>query len=159
MMRDIKSFIRNKRGTAAIEFGAVGGLLALTMLSVVDIGRLALCIMQTNYGVETGTLYAANNGFDVTAISQVVQSAAKSNGITATPSPYMFCGCPIDSGVQEMSRTTTASSCSSATCTNAGGMTAQGAYVKVQAQSSFSALFNVMPYPRDITAAAVVRIQ
>jgi len=109
MMRNIKNFARNRSGSAAIEFGVVGGMLAMCLVSVVDVGRIALLDMQTNFGVEAGALYAAKNAFDATAISQVVASATNSK-VVASPSPYLFCGCPTSSGVTEMSKAETAAS-------------------------------------------------
>lgn len=158
MMRAIKRFVRNKRGSVAIEFALVGGFLTMATVPVVDISRLAMLQMKTNYGVEAATLYAARSGFNADAISQVVQSATDSTDVVASPSPYMFCGCPTSAGVTETSRTQTASSCGSGTCTAGGTTTPQGAYVKVQARASFSPLFN-LPYPKQLNAAAVVRVK
>jgi len=162
MLRNLVRFVRDKRGTAAIEFGAIGGLLAMTTVPLVDVGRLAHLYMQTNYGVEAATLYAAKNGFDASAISAVVQSATSSNVVVANPSPYMFCGCPSAAGVKESFKTDSPSSCgtdpsdNNSTC---DGGAKPNAYVNVQAQASFSPLFDALPYPRTIYAAAKVRVQ
>ena len=90
---------RRESGTAAIEFGLLIPILLILLIGTVEVGRAMYQAMQVNNAVEAGMLYAAKNGFDAGGIAAAVVNATGTQGITATPTPTLFCGCPNASGV------------------------------------------------------------
>src|SRR4051812_32792610 len=87
------------RGTAALEFGlAMPFLLALTV-GVTEVGMLSYQAMQVKDAAEAGVVYASQNPADFTGIQNAVTSATGTAGITASPAPTGFCGCPGASGI------------------------------------------------------------
>jgi len=137
-------------GSAAIEFGLAIPLLLTMLMGLVEVGYAMYEAMQVYNSVEAGMLYAAENGFDSAGISAAVVNATGTQGITATPAPVQFCGCPSASGVAE-------TACNS-TCT---GNTVPGQYVRVSAALPHS---TILPYPglslpTTLTAQSIVRLK
>ena len=81
-------------GTAAIEFGLAIPFLLIMLMGLVEVGFGMYEAMQVYSAVEAGALYAAKNGFDATAIANAVVNATATPGLTASPAPVQFCGCP-----------------------------------------------------------------
>lgn len=140
----------NRCGTAAIEFGLTIPLLLILLMGVVELAFAIYEAMQVYDAVEAGALYAAQNGWSSTGISTAVTSATSATGLTATPAPSQFWGCPGEGGI-----TTVASS--SVKC---GGNTSPGQYVQVNATLAHS---TILPYPglslpTTFTAKSVIRI-
>ncbi|MDE2362549.1 MAG: pilus assembly protein [Hyphomicrobiales bacterium] len=156
-MNRLRVWLADKRGSAAVEFGAVGTVLVMVTVCLVDIARMGYRSMAVKYAVETGAIYAAKHGFNATSVSSAV-TASTSASVAATPAPYLFCGCPTGSAVTQMSTTTDVTTCSASTCTGGG---AQGGYASVSAQANFSPYFGsvFMQYPSTLSAKAVVRLQ
>jgi hypothetical protein len=103
--------------------------------------------------VEAGALYAAQNGANnLTAIGQAVVNATGTAGITATPAPTTFCGCPASTGVVSQG-----GDCRTA-CTDG---TAPGQYVKVNAALAHQTIipYLSLPLPATLTAQSIVRVQ
>lgn len=150
MMPAARRYLHDKSGVAAIEFAALGGVMCILLIVGADIGMGFYSDMQVQTSAQAGAEYAAVHGFDATAVSSAVSNATSSSGITSSPAPVQFCGCPGASGV------------SSATCgsTCADGMSA-GTYVTVSATRTYTTL---VPYPGFPTsyvqsATSTVRIQ
>jgi Flp pilus assembly protein TadG len=100
---------RRQLGTAAIEFGLFIPVLLILLMGTAELGLLMYEGMQVNNAVEAGALYAAKNGWDLTAdptgatIVTAVQNASVLptglNTLAATPAPSQFCGCPTATGI------------------------------------------------------------
>lgn len=138
-----------QRGTAAIEFGLAAPLLLVILMGLVELGFAMYQAMQVTDSVEAGAIYAAKNGYDAAGISAAVVNATGTAGITATPAPVQFCGCPSTSGI-------TTTTCS-ATCSD--GKT-PGQYVRISASL---ARVTILPYPAlglpaTLSATSVVRL-
>lgn len=147
---DLIDFVRDRKGAAAAEFALVVPLLALMVILSVDIGMGVFSKMQVEDAAQAGAQYAILHGFDSTSISSAVTSATNNSGISASPAPSQFCGCPSLTGV-------TSTSCSSICSTG----NAPGTYVTVSAQGSYSTLVNYAIVPTNYTfnAQSTVRLQ
>lgn len=141
------------RGAAAIEFAIIGGVFcAMTVVSG-DLGLAYYANMQVQTSAQVGAQYAVVHGsstFDSTAIGTAVVNATSTSGITATPAPAQFCGCPSGTAV-------TAATCGT-TCADGTGV---GTYVRVSASRTHN---TVVPYPwlpasYAQTSSATVRIK
>jgi Flp pilus assembly protein TadG len=144
-----KGRIGGEEGTAAIEFALMIPLLLTLMMGVVDLGFAIYTGMQVYSAAEAGALYAARNGWDSAGISSAVTGATGTSGITATPAPTHFCGCPTASGVVTW------------TCgTNCASGSTAGQYARINASLAYS---TILPYaalglPSTFTAKSVVRL-
>lgn len=144
---------RDPRGTAAIEFALLSPLLLILLTGVIEIGMAGYQAMQVQASVEAGALYAAKNGAsDLSAISQAIVGATGTAGITASPAPVSYCGCPNATGVVSQN----------ADCTTAcPDGTAPGQYVRVSAAIAHQTLmpFLSLGLPATFTARSIVRVQ
>jgi len=125
------------RGAAAIEFAVIGGVFSAMMVVSGDLGLAYYANMQVQTAAQIGAQYAVVNGakaFDATAISNAVVNATSTTGITATPAPVQFCGCP--SGT-----TLTAATCGTV-CADGTGT---GTYARVSASRTHT---SVLPASR-----------
>jgi Flp pilus assembly protein TadG len=124
------------RGTAAIEFAIIGGVFSAMIVVSGDLGLAYYANMQVQTSAQVGAQYAVNHGFstfDAAAISGAVVSATSTTGISATPAPTQFCGCPSGTTL------------STATCgTVCADGTGAGTYVQVSASRTHTV---VVPYP------------
>ncbi|MFZ2466850.1 TadE/TadG family type IV pilus assembly protein [Parvibaculum sedimenti] len=141
---------RNDAGTAAIEFGLLAPVLLILLAGLVEVGFSIRESMMVHEAVEAGASYATQYGWDSTGISNAITGATAETGITATPSPQTFCGCPTATGV-------TTTLCT-ATCTGGGS---PGQYVRVDATIPHTTILSYLglPIPATLTAHAIVRIQ
>jgi Flp pilus assembly protein TadG len=148
----IRAFLSGKRGAegvAAVELSLLAPLLIFMLVATFDLGMGLYRKMQVQNAAQAGAQYAIAHGFS-SSLASVVTGATTFSGISATPAPSKFCGCPANAGV-------TVADCTS-TCT---GGTAPGTYVTV---SSTGAYNTILPYPMipnsfTITAQSTVRIQ
>lgn len=150
MVRNFHRFVSHAAGTAAVEFGIIGSFLALLLLGAVDFGVGYWQFIQVGNAARAGAEYAANNGWNQSAITSAVTGATNLQSVTATPVPNEFCGCPdASAGIQS-------ASCS-AHCS--GGGTA-GTYVTVNAQASYATIFQIpgIPSAFPLSASTTVRI-
>jgi Flp pilus assembly protein TadG len=140
-------------GTAAIELALLSPVLMILVTGVVEVGMAMFQDMETQAAAEAGALYAVNHGADNLAlIAGAVTSATGTAGITASPAPTTFCGCPAAGGVVSQG-----SDCTTA-CQD---KTAPGAYVAVSATLARTKLLP-FPYidlllPNTFTGRSVVR--
>lgn len=145
--------ISGRSGVAAIELALVFPLLLILLAGIVEIGIAAYQAMQVQAAVQAGANYALQNGTtDLTAIATAVTDATGTTGITATPTPFTFCGCPTAAGV--VSQTTDCT-------TPCAGNIAPGHYVTITALLPHSTLLPYLnlPLPANLTASTTVRIQ
>jgi len=136
-------------GSAAIEFGLSVPFLLVILMGVVELGYAMYESMQVYNSVEAGALYAAKNGYDAAGIAAAVTNASGTQGITATPAPVQFCGCPDATGIVE-------TACN-ATCNDGNP---PGQYVRISAALPHK---TILPYPSlqlptTLTAQSVVRL-
>jgi Flp pilus assembly protein TadG len=143
----------SRQGNAAIEFALLSPLLLTMVTAIVEIGMAGYQEMQVQASVEAGALYAAQNGSsNLAAIGLAVVNATGTTGITATPTPVAFCGCPTTAGVVSQN-----SNCETA-CPNG---TAPGQYVTVNAAVTHQRImpFLTLPLPTTLTASSTIRVQ
>ena len=148
--RGFSQLFFDEKGTAALEFAAVGGFLCLLLLGSIDFGMSYWQKMQVGNAARAGGQYAIVNGWNQSGITAAATSATGLSSITATPAPTQTCGCPsVSAGI-------TTATCGS-NCT--GGGTA-GAYVTVNAQAFYSTAFTYpgIANPLTLTASVTVRI-
>jgi Flp pilus assembly protein TadG len=138
------------RGTAAIEFAFIVPILLVLTLGVVEVGYSTYQAMQVQDSAEAGAIYVAKHGWNSAAITAAVVNATGLAGITASPAPSQFCGCPTVSGV-------TTAVCAS-TC--ASGSRA-GQYVEINAALTRQIILPAsgLLLPTTLTGRAIVRVQ
>lgn len=141
--------MRGERGVAAVEFGLAVPFLTVLLLAITELGLGAYQAMRVADAAEAGALYAAKYGFDSSGIqAAVVNAAGTASGVTASPAPVQFCGCPDTSGIGVVS-------CSS-TCSDGG---TPGTYIRVYAAIPHETIFSfpMTPLPSTFTAQSTVR--
>ncbi len=145
---DRKTSRAGEAGSAAIEFGLFAPLLVILVIGVIEIGFAAYGAMQVQNAAQAGIIYAAKNGWDSAGIANAVVNAADTVGISASPPPSQFCGCPGASGV--------AVTACGATCPDG---TTPGEYIRVNAALTRSSLFAESGFslPSTLTAEAIMR--
>lgn len=136
-------------GIAATEFGLIAPMLALLMIGTLDLGLGAYRDMQVQNAAQAGSQYAVAHGFDAGAMSSAITTATSLAGISASPAPSQFCGCPSSSGLAVVA-------CSS-TCSGSP----VGTYVTASAQATYTTVLAYPLLPKTFTfmAQSTVRIQ
>ena len=129
--RGFSQLFFEEKGTAAIEFGLVGGFLCFLLLGLVDFGMGYWEKIQVGNAARAGAESAIFNGFNQSKITTAVTSATGLVSTAATPAPTKIYGCP--SARAGITPVDFGSSCT-------GGGTA-GTYVTVNAQASYSSIF------------------
>jgi len=141
MQGTIRRLSRERSGAAAVELALALPFLAAVLLPMVDIGMAAYQQMAVDDAAQAGAAYALVHGWNSTAIQTAVTSASDIAGISASPAPTQFCGCPSGSAV------------ASAACGgNCAGGAAAGTYVTVNARRTFTPL---VPYSGFGTSAVL----
>lgn len=150
MIRKIITIWHDRRGTAAIEFALISPVFIILLVGVVELGFAGLDAMRVQDAAEAGALYAQVNGWDAAGIAAAVTSATGASGLTATPAPVNFCGCPGTDGIAAVD-------CMGA-CTDGS---APGKYVTVSASMPRLTIVpeTISTLPDTLTAHSTVRIQ
>jgi len=151
MRRLVQRFLCDEdRGTSATEFALIAPILILMALCTVDVGRGFYYNMQVQNAAQAGARYAALHGFDQTSVSNAIAAATSNSGISASPAPVQFCGCPSDSGIS-------ATDCESL----CPGGSAAGRYVTASAQAVYNTVFSypVIADHVTLTSQSTLRIQ
>src|SRR5438874_3557150 len=99
MKMNRKGFARADEGVAAIEFAVLGAVLCMIVVAIGDLGLGFYSYMEVQNSAQAGAEYAAVHGYNSSAISSAVTNATSTRGITATPAPTKFCGCPSGTAV------------------------------------------------------------
>ena len=137
-------------GTAAIEFAICVPIIFTLLVGLVEVGFSMYQSMQVFNSVEAGAVYAAKNGWDANGIAAAVTNATGTPGISASPAPVKFCGCPAATGV--------ATAVCTATCANGN---TPGEYVGISAALLRQ---SIIPYaglglPTSLTAQSIIRLK
>jgi Flp pilus assembly protein TadG len=140
---------RTKRGTVALEFAFVAPVLLILLVGIVEIGNGVYEAMQVQNAAEAGALYVAKHGWNSAAISAAVTNATGLSGVTASPAPSQFCGCPSAGAVTVVICT--------GTCV---GGTAVSSYVRINAAFAHTAILSYpgIAAPATLTGTAIVRV-
>ena len=138
------------RGTAAIEFAIVVPVLLVLLFGASEVGFSIYQAMQVQAAAEAGAIYVAKHGWLSSGITSAVTGATGLTGITATPAPSQFCGCPAVGGI-------TTTTCAT-TCTGGG---AAGHYVQINSALTRQSIMPLtgLTLPTTLTGQAVVRVQ
>jgi Flp pilus assembly protein TadG len=152
-LRLLAALTRSRSGNAAVEFGLAAPVLVGLLVPVADLGMAFSRQVQVQQAAQAGAQYAVFNAWNnnsSTSIAGVVTSATGLSGITASPAPYQFCGCPSGSAVA-------AATCNS-TC--ASGQVA-GYYVVVSAQATYQPAlpYSVLGSSVRLSATSTVRVR
>ncbi len=141
---------RNESGTAALELGLLAPFLVLATLVSAELGLGVYEGMQVQNAAEAGAVYVSKYGMNITGVSNAVANSTGTPGITASPAPVQFCGCPSASGV------TTMDSCAT-TCSDGSN---PGQYVRINAQMTHQSVLQYTGFsvPITLTGEAVVRL-
>ena len=140
----------NDEGLSGIEFAIIAPVLILSFIATADFGLAIYAKMQVENAAQAGTEYAAKNGWTSSSVTSAVTSATSLSGLSATPAPSEFCGCPSTSGV------------TTATCnTNCASGAVAGTYVSASAQATYSTIISYPGIPTSYTfnSTSTVRIK
>jgi Flp pilus assembly protein TadG len=152
-----------RSGTAALELGLVAPVLVLLIGGTIDFGMAFWTVMQVGNAARAGAAYALLNGYNNSAIQTAVTSATSLSGVSASPAPSTYCGCPTTTGVTNKGTPPT-NGCSSSSSKCSDGFYPR-TYVKVSATASYT---SVVPYvatligmsdPLSVTSQVIVRTQ
>ncbi|HYC13070.1 MAG TPA: TadE/TadG family type IV pilus assembly protein [Stellaceae bacterium] len=139
---------RERSGAAAVELALALPFLAAVLLPMVDIGMAAYQQMAVEDAAQAGSAYALVHGWNSTAIQTAVTNASDITGISASPAPTEFCGCPSGGTIATVT-------CGN-TCTN--GLSA-GTYVSVSAQRTFTPLVPYSGYGSSAVLSAISTVR
>jgi len=141
---------KRQKGAAAIEFALLLPLFFLLLAGLTEVGFSAYEAMLVRNSTEAGAIYAAKNGWDASGITAAVVNATGVSGITASPAPSLFCGCPASGGITTIVCTST--------CT--GGIS-PGQYVKISALISHQKIISYpgSNIPTTFSSQSIIRIQ
>lgn len=152
---------RRQSGSVAIEFGFALLFLFPLAVGTVELGVAVYQNMQVHAAAEAGALYALANGFDEPGITSAVEHAFgttptdQMTGVTATPAPSHFCGCPSGSDIVD---TGMAPPCTSyANCANGNP---QREYIEISAALTRTSVIPTsgMILPATFRARSVIRL-
>lgn len=140
---------RAMRGSAAVEFALFAPMLLILLTIAVEIGDGVYEAMQVQNSAEAGALFAAKHGWNSAGISAAVVNATGVSGMTASPAPSEFCGCPVATGITTTACTTV--------CANGN---AAGTYVQINAMLAHQTILTYpgMVSPTSLTGSAIVRL-
>jgi Flp pilus assembly protein TadG len=148
---NLKSIPHDVRGTAAIEFAIVAPALLVLVFGAAEIGYSASQAMQVQDAVEAGALYVSEHGWNSSGISTaVVNATGVATGVTASPAPSQFYGCPGTTGLVVVASSTT--KCAS------GNL--PGTYARINAILTRMSLIpnSGLPLPTTFWAQSIVRL-
>ena len=128
---------RDRRGIAAVEFAIIVPMLLIMTVGMADFGLGIYAYMQTQNASQAGADYALIHlsAFNKDAIKTAITNATSLSGVSASPDPQRFCGCPGSGGITQID-------CSNPVCL--AGSSA-GCYIKSSAAYTYN---TVLPYPK-----------
>jgi Flp pilus assembly protein TadG len=143
-----------------VEFALMAPLLLILLTGVGEIGIAAYQTLQVQAAAEAAALYAVkhppsspSDSAALTAIGTAVTNGTGTTGITASPAPTSFCGCPAAGGVVSQ-----ATDCTTVCSLDSK---APGQYVLVSATITHTILlpYLSLPLPATLTASSTVRVK
>ncbi|MBT2189087.1 TadE/TadG family type IV pilus assembly protein [Sphingobium nicotianae] len=90
---------RSTGGVAAIEFAIISPVLLALIVSVIELGLATRDSLRAQAAAAAGAYYSVQNGFDATGIAAAVVNGTGAPGLSASPAPTLFCGCPSAGGI------------------------------------------------------------
>jgi Flp pilus assembly protein TadG len=149
-LQKLLSALARVDAVAGIEFGLFVPVLAMLTVCTIDLGGAAYDAMQVENAAQAGAQYASVHGYNVTSISNAITSATSLSGLTVSPAPTEFCGCPSAGGI-------TSATCQS-TCSDGS---IAGVYVTASATATYTTLIHYPAIPPSFTFVnkATARIQ
>jgi Flp pilus assembly protein TadG len=130
---------KDHSGLSGIEFAILAPVLVFMFIMTADFGLGVYTKMEVEAAVQAGAEYASLNGYNSSSITSAVSNATNVSGLTVTPAPNQFCGCPSSTGV---ATATCGSTCASGD--------AAGTYVNVGAQATYTTL---LTYPAIVSSS------
>lgn len=163
-MSKILSFLRNTRGTAAIEFALASVFLFGIIMVALDFGYYAQQNLKLGYALEQGAVlaYSQQTGSDTSTVTNYVAAAAATSNrptVTATCNGTSSCG----DGKCSCINATTGAFVAAAACNTpcSGSTSISGNYMKLQATARYNAV--IVPDKwlggTNIISSVVVRLQ
>jgi Flp pilus assembly protein TadG len=149
-----RRFVSDQNAAGAIEFAFLSPIMIMLALLTIDLGLGGYSQMQVQNAAQAGAEFALYNYSYTTYTNQniiaAVNSATSNPGISASPSPVQFYGCPSDDGLVVVS--------SGTTCSNGQ---AAGAYVSVYASTTYKPLVSYVGVSNSyvLNGQATVRVQ
>lgn len=140
--------LRSTCGVAAIEFAIIAPVLLVLIMSVIELGLATRDSLRAQAAAAEGGYYAMKNGFDPGKIALAIVNGTGASGLSASPAPALFCGCPSATGI--------AVTACDATCGD--GMAARK-YVQVNASLARTSVLDVqLGLPTVIIRQSIVRL-
>jgi len=138
------------RGTAAIEFAIIVPMLLILLFGAAEVGFSVYQAMQVQDAAEAGAAYVVEHGWGSAGITAAVTNATGLSGVTASPAPSQFCGCPSISGV--------VTAVCTATCTGGHPVSHYVAINVALTRQSIMPLSG-LALPTTLTGQSIVRVQ
>lgn len=150
----LPGFLLARNGNAAVELALLSPLLVILLTGTIALGLGLYQAMQVQAAAEAGALYAARHGAaNLAAIEAAVTGATGTPGITASPIPVVYYGCPLATGIVSQGSSTPV-------CTSGA---APGQYITVSAKITrtnlISSSYLTLSLPTSFTGTAVIRVQ
>ena len=147
---------RDRHGIAAVEFAIIVPMLLIMTVGMADFGLGIYAYMQTQNASQAGADYALIHlsAFNKDAIKTAITNATSLSGVSASPDPQRFCGCPGSGGVTQID-------CANPVC-SAGS--SAGCYIKSSASYTYNPVLpytKVLPFLKDkyvLVSNATVRV-
>lgn len=140
--------LRSTCGVAAIEFAIIAPVLLMLIVSVIELGLATRDSLRAQAAAAEGAYYAMKNGFDAGEIAAAVINGTGAPGMSASPAPALFCGCPSATGI--------AVTACSVTC---GDEIPARRYVQVNASITRTSVLDAhLGLPTVITRQSIVRL-
>ena len=149
---------KERRAVALIEFAIVMPILVILLLPLADLGMAFYVKTQVMTAAQAGAEFAfLHSGWTTTTVQSAV-TGATSLSVSATPAPSVKCGYISGTTITYLSGSWTQSACVASTSC---GSVACGAYVQVNAQSNYTALFTYLIFggSSTLSATSIVRVQ
>jgi Flp pilus assembly protein TadG len=131
--RLLRGLAKSNQGVAGVEFAILAPILVLMMICTADVALGIYYKMRIQNAAQYGAQYAIAHGFDSASVAAAISATNSVTGLSVTPAPYQFCGCPTSDGIAGADCTSTCPDGSS-----------PGLYVTVSTEGTYQTL---LPYP------------
>lgn len=93
MLNLMGAFARDQRGAAAVEFGLIAPVLAVTLLGVAEVGQVVYQRTDMHASIRSGGQYVLNGGRDLAVAREVVLRSWNSIPEDGAVEATRFCLC------------------------------------------------------------------